>query len=98
MIVLGAKINSYFEIHKGILLKLKWSLWDIKKRYYLLESKTSFNSKSIENLMKWFQEKNLGHQQREAIINEVIESIDLIIEKIDYEKRKWSDENCKIFY
>ena len=96
-IILGAKINSYFDIHKGILLQLKISLWEVKKRYSkrysLLESKTSFNSRSVENLVKFLKTYNYSKNQRNQAIDEAIEAIDIVIQKLEFEKE---NEEMKI--
>ena len=92
-IILGAKINSYFDKHKGILLQLKISLWEVKKRYSLLESKTSFNSRSVENLVKFLKTYNYSKNQRNQVIDEAIEAIDMVIQKLDFEKE---NEEMKI--
>lgn len=57
MLKLGAKVNNYFAIHKGILLRHKRDLWKLHSNFSVLENKDNFKSNTLKVLRDHIKEK-----------------------------------------
>jgi len=86
MLKTGTQINDHFDIHKGVLLKLKRTLWDaytnyngVMERHYA----TNSSSKIYTEMLKTLKLKNCDQKQ---YLQEAVSLTDIIMQELDYDK------------
>lgn len=84
MIRTGAKVNSYYDIHIGTLMKLKRTLWDAKNNFGNVVSrhKNEFTSQIYSDMLKAVTECK---EDKEAYLEDAITFVDMIIGDLQYE-------------
>lgn len=81
----GAKVNSYFSHHKGLLIKHKNNLWKVNKNFNIYKNKHIFNSHSLRVARNRLRDHCSNEEERQKYVEDAIASIDLINERLDYD-------------
>lgn len=83
MLIIGAYVNMYYNLHKSKLLQIKMTLFHIKRQYWSLLDKKEYTSNTLKNLMEHLTVLNLTEDQVTHKIDLIIETIDNVIEKLE---------------
>lgn len=87
MLRLGAKVNEYFEIHKGKFIRLKKFFWKAKNNYYgLIHQKVRAGTED-KVFRDMIVKLNLSRRQRDRYIDEAILLIEITIQKLEYDQQ-----------
>jgi len=69
MLSVGAKVNSYFTINKGLFIKLKTNFIDLNTRYDEIIDREKFESKTLQMLRDHIKRLNLNADARKEHID-----------------------------
>mmetsp|Transcript_8634 Transcript_8634/g.7651 ORF Transcript_8634/g.7651 Transcript_8634/m.7651 type:complete len:128 (+) Transcript_8634:609-992(+) len=86
MLTIGAKVNNFYDIHKGTLLLLKKQIWKAKNNYSFAVSQKYSRFRSKRVFAKMLESMKLKKAKRESYLSDTIEQIDIIIDELDYSK------------
>ena len=92
MIRTGAQINEYYSIHKGILMRHKENLWKIYKKFNGYRGEKIFENNSLKVIKNQIKAKMLTPDKRKDFTEDIITTIDIVIEKLDYD----SEKSCSV--
>ena len=88
MIKIGADINQYFDTFKGIFIQFKKNMWDLKTQGEKVVNKRRRNQKTLKVLHDLIEAQKISYDLKEAYLDENMEFIEIIIQKLEYEKEQ----------
>ena len=86
MLKIGAKVNEYTDIHKGLLLNIKKNAWKAKNNYSLLMSQKYSRFLKERIFGRMLTSMNLKANKRSEYLENMVEIIDIIIGDLDHYK------------
>jgi hypothetical protein len=86
MIRLGTQINDHFNVHKGVLLKIKRTLWEALNDYDGLMKRQYATHSSFKIYTEMLKALQLKHCDSNKYILDTIALLELIIQELDYDK------------
>jgi hypothetical protein len=87
MIKLGAQVNEFSDIHKGIFINLKKQFWDAKNHYHSLIVRNLSRSPTQKVFRDLLKTMNIAPMKRNEYFDEWIALLDIINENLDYNKQ-----------
>ena len=86
MFRLGAQINNHFNIHKGVFLRIKKTLWEAKNNFEEFMQSTSNFSPSSQMYAEMLKVIELVKDDKYKYLDDWISLIDMIIQGLDYDR------------